>query len=227
MKIQKTMLAAAIALASLAAQASTTIGGYTFADNAFADSLVASSGTFTIVGTVPGVENNLVDNNPFTGVYDRSDASSSLTLQFTKTSMVNGAGADLVLFDLGTNDRFSLTINGVTLGNNDTKFLTTTVEQGIYDTNGKVIKDQLNAVAVDLSDFGIAQGAKVNTFTVGMNLGTLAPLPGDSKNQSVPTLSIVGALNTTTAPVPEPETYAMMLAGLGAIGAMVRRRKKA
>ena len=37
MKIQKTMLAAAIALASLAAQATTTIGGYSFADNAFAE----------------------------------------------------------------------------------------------------------------------------------------------------------------------------------------------
>jgi hypothetical protein len=27
------------------------------------------------------------------------------------------------------------------------------------------------------------------------------------------------------APVPEPETYAMMLAGLGLMGIMVRRRK--
>ncbi|SDP79048.1 PEP-CTERM protein-sorting domain-containing protein [Rhodoferax sp. OV413] len=30
-----------------------------------------------------------------------------------------------------------------------------------------------------------------------------------------------------TTPVPEPETYAMMLAGLGLIGAVVRRRNKA
>jgi PEP-CTERM motif len=29
----------------------------------------------------------------------------------------------------------------------------------------------------------------------------------------------------TVSPVPEPETYAMLLAGLGLMGAMIRRRK--
>jgi hypothetical protein len=29
-----------------------------------------------------------------------------------------------------------------------------------------------------------------------------------------------------TAPVPEPETYAMLLAGLGVLGAVARRRKQ-
>jgi hypothetical protein len=30
-----------------------------------------------------------------------------------------------------------------------------------------------------------------------------------------------------TAPVPEPETYGMMLAGLGVLGFLARRRKQA
>lgn len=34
-------------------------------------------------------------------------------------------------------------------------------------------------------------------------------------------------LNVVTAPVPEPETYAMLLAGLGLVGFVVRRRAKA
>jgi hypothetical protein len=32
--------------------------------------------------------------------------------------------------------------------------------------------------------------------------------------------------NGVAAPVPEPETYAMMLAGLGLLGFMARRRKQ-
>jgi hypothetical protein len=32
--------------------------------------------------------------------------------------------------------------------------------------------------------------------------------------------------NLMTAPIPEPETYAMLLAGLGLIGFMTRRRKR-
>ena len=34
-------------------------------------------------------------------------------------------------------------------------------------------------------------------------------------------------LTETTPPVPEPETYAMFLAGLGLIGAIARRRRAA
>ena len=32
---------------------------------------------------------------------------------------------------------------------------------------------------------------------------------------------------SVTAPVPEPETYVLMLAGLGAVGFMSRRRRRA
>ena len=37
---------------------------------------------------------------------------------------------------------------------------------------------------------------------------------------------LAGTADGTLAPVPEPETYAMMLAGLGMLGFMARRRRK-
>lgn len=49
--------------------------------------------------------------------------------------------------------------------------------------------------------------------------GTLDGLGGYKK------LALIGA-SYTLAPVPEPETYAMLLVGLGLMGAVVRRRNK-
>lgn len=45
-------------------------------------------------------------------------------------------------------------------------------------------------------------------------------LPGDGALRAVRAIPAVAA-----SPVPEPETYAMMLAGLGLIGMMVARRR--
>ena len=41
----------------------------------------------------------------------------------------------------------------------------------------------------------------------------------------VNTQGFVGSLSLSATPVPEPETYAMMIAGLGLVGFMARRRK--
>ena len=48
---------------------------------------------------------------------------------------------------------------------------------------------------------------------------------GSISGGAVPNLAFIGA-NYTITPVPEPETFAMLLAGLGLMGAIAARRKK-
>lgn len=62
---------------------------------------------------------------------------------------------------------------------------------------------------------------RVTSITFGADYGKPAPGCKNCNNQSDYTLVSI------TAAVPEPETYAMMLAGLAAIGAVARRKKKA
>ena len=49
---------------------------------------------------------------------------------------------------------------------------------------------------------------------------------GSISGGSIPNLAFIGA-NYTVTPVPEPETFAMLLAGLGLMGVIARRRKSA
>jgi len=59
------------------------------------------------------------------------------------------------------------------------------------------------------------------TYTLKVTGVTESTLPGTFGRVSI------SASNGTVTPVPEPESYALMLAGLGLMGTMVRRRSKA
>lgn len=66
-------------------------------------------------------------------------------------------------------------------------------------------------------------GATVEVFT-------LAPTLFNAGTNTITVTGTYGALggsySGSVTPVPEPETYALMLAGLGLVAAMARRRKK-
>jgi hypothetical protein len=72
-----------------------------------------------------------------------------------------------------------------------------------------------------------AQQSQVNTWLGQGGAGTTFALEASIANfAGGPETFLVYNLGTSVAPIPEPETYALMLAGLGALGFIARRRRR-
>ena len=179
------------------------MGGFTFDDNAFADVLNSSSGNFSTSGGP--LASVVTDTDAGTFAFSR-DQGAFLDLGFTDNVAINGAGNDIVLFELGVPDRWLVTINGIS---NQCASAGTGSSAGSFS---------LNACAFDLSSFGIASGGQVSSLRLSFfNESTTA------------STSLVGALNSSGAGgvVPEPATWAMLLTGFGLVGVSMRRRAAA
>ena len=61
---------------------------------------------------------------------------------------------------------------------------------------------------------------------LGVHVTFTALAPGGYSGMLVDNISMVGVAPNVTAPVPEPETYALMLAGLTAMATVARRRRR-
>ena len=128
-----------------------------------------------------------------------------LELGFTDNVAINGAGNDLVLWEIGTPDDFgmSLTVGGFT-------HRIMSVSSGFTNAQGFGI----NIAFLDLDDLGVAPGAAISSIVVKMGFPFV--------NTSVsPTLGAVAALHSGRAP--EPTSLLLLAVGLAAIG--VRRKR--
>lgn len=73
--------------------------------------------------------------------------------------------------------------------------------------------------------YAAARGVPAGSFTGSFLLG-VSSWDGGPATTQVGWREVSLTLDQQTAPIPEPETYAMLLAGLGLMGIMARRRKQ-
>jgi len=86
----------------------------------------------------------------------------------------------------------------------------------------------VNAVAANGSLVAAFSDPRNQTYQLNGATPYTVTITGTTKAQApgVFGLASINVINGTVAAVPEPETYAMLLAGLGVLGAIARRRKQ-
>jgi len=216
MKLQvdrKTCLGAVAALAltfGSAMSAHADIVVVTGVDNSGTDNVVLNTATdvTTATGTV-GPAGPVV-NFTSTGGLLNADASGQARVS---GGTGNDDPFDQLTFQLATSDLFTKAVFNIDA-----------------ETDG--------SVTIHVEGVNINGGSFSQNFTIdanGQNFFTLTAING----QLIDSISLTGVEGGTfadvqqvriggiTAAIPEPETYALMMAGLGAIGFIARRRKKA
>ena len=205
MKLVKILVAAAAVVASLGANAEVTGalgGGFGTFLTLSGSGAPNSGGTLSgaVSGTIAGGSVLAADSPPFAD--DVAPGSNYLTAGpvagSPATLTFSGAGVDYISFLWGSPDMFnSLTVNST--GSAGQVFTASSL--GFPVTNG----DQSFNQSVQ---FTALAGSKITSLVFAST---------DNAFESA---------NFSITPIPEPETYALMMAGLGVMGFVARRRRK-
>jgi len=105
----------------------------------------------------------------------------------------------------------------------------------VNDANGAVTLSNNSKFNLSVGKVELKQGAvtlatdltPADFSFAGLTAGTYQLVVSGTLTSGYKGGSWGGNLNTVSQPVPEPETYALMLAGLGAVAFVARRRKAA
>ena len=180
----------------------TRLGVDFFADTWLSQSFPLASGssaTFKF-GTVTLNDSELVDGFARIGVLEQDNLDVTATFSFTNPTSNPSVGVD------GEGD--------ATFGLIDARSFRIAGRTVVLESNGEV-DFSINWDPLDVY-FGPSNSGR---FTIHMD--------DISFTANGQTVDQTYSIQMVTAPIPEPETYALMLAGLGLVGFMARRRKQA
>jgi hypothetical protein len=192
MKISKTLIAAALSVASLGAMANPTftiVGGTsaTYSSVIYGADPLGYGTAFTKAGTLAMSEAGQIT---FSFFAKSASYNNSFEAFYVGSTVISGDGGPLQSF----------TVN---VGAGDVDFGYKSQGVGSYITNGS-------------TRMGVALN-ETNSASALLFFNDSSPFDGDFNDLTI----------QAVAAVPESETYAMMLAGLGMIGTIARRRNKA
>ena len=132
---------------------------------------------------------------------------------FFGNTPVAGPFVDTLTFTVTTTSTFNGSITTAVNGTQDVDFTSVVVTPGTLAFSS-LLADPVEVWATPAAGFSLTPGvytltlSGTNSVSMGSYGGNLALTPG-----------------LPTTPVPEPESYAMLLAGLGIVGLLTRRRR--
>lgn len=220
-----THIVLAAAALSAAGHASATVQTYTVNSNVIANARGATAGLDfakfdTSLGTLQSVQIELLSNFGTTVKAENTSRSAAATI-------VANAGSVL-----------TFTVTGVTqtLTSAASHTFNATIFDGSNDyagTSGGVYTFaspySSSASYTDSTVLALFSGTgNLHAGLSGTSNSLITGITGNTRSLVLPSFDAAAKVTYTYAPpVPEPETYALLLAGLGMVGAIARRRKSA
>ena len=200
-RISSLFSAAALLTLSIGAQANVVgnVGGSSD-DFLTLSSLGLNDGTVaTLSGGVVYTSDEPFADIPKGGLYGGTFLASGPTAGSASTLTFTGDGVSFVSFLWGSPDSYNrVTVNG----SGGYSHVFTTAELGLPGDGNQAVSDYVNFAGVD--------GTLITSLSF----------------DNMPSIDAFETANFSVTPVPEPGTYALLLAGLGATGLFAARRKR-